>query len=396
MRWSLGGRLDWLRRRGWVLAVSVVVVTIVVAGASKAADTVYIGEAIAVVPSGAGEGKPGSAGEANKLAFTYAGLIPQDGRVRARVAATLGRRATGAIVSFNDPQTALVRLRYENKDPAVAVRGARAIAEAVTGPDPITTAIAPDSLLLSRLPERAFRKAGPTNTPIPIGVTLGLFLGVVLVAAWARADPRVDNADALRRTLSVPVTDASALTATSTHALLTRWMTLAGSSPAHVAMVPVGGPPANDLSRVLLLIGRGQGVRVAVGERNDGVGGVGTARDDRTWNALVSAATAGRLRPAESEVDLVLVRAGEIGSEAAGEAVALACDLTVLVVRGGTQVAAVTRAVTTLAQFGLDVAWAVLVTPSSTRRAGRIADGAEAERPSQTPQTTANVSTLRA
>ena len=374
-------RLGWLRRRGWVVLASVVVVTAIVALASEAADPVYVGEAITVVPSGAGEGRPGSAGEANKLAFTYAGLIPQDGAVRARLQAALGDDADGDIVSFNDVNTALLRIRYEHTDRAVAVRGARVIAEGVTAPVPLSSAIAPGSLVLSRLPTSAFRKPGPTSTPGPIGVTLGLFLGAILVAAWERADPRVDDSDEAESVLAVPVTDLADVTPTSAVALLDRWAALVGSVPARVALVPVGDPPLHDVTRALVALGSAFGVRVALGDRrSEWNRRPATPVDDAAWNLLV-AASGPNGGPSTSpgrgaSVDLILVPAGEVGGDAAGEAIGLACDATVLVVRAGTRVEDARAAATTLAQFGVAVAWAVLASASSARRIARLAEQA--------------------
>jgi hypothetical protein len=65
----------------------------------------------------------------------------------------------------------------------------------------------------------------------------------------------------------------------------------------------------------------------------------------------------------------VLVHAGAPGGESAGEAIALGCDLTVVVVPSGSRAADIRQLGEELTSFGIVPVWALLT--SGSRRAAR-------------------------
>lgn len=134
--------MGWLRRRWWVVAASVVGVLAVSLVVNTPAPSSYTGEAVLIVRSGATTNTPGSANEANRLAVTYAELIPQDSQVLDRVSRTLGvpRSAVAQnVIVTNDPNTSILRVQYTSDNSRIAVDGARAMADALAGSSPAST-----------------------------------------------------------------------------------------------------------------------------------------------------------------------------------------------------------------------------------------------------------------
>ena len=132
---NVGGfRVSWLRRGWWVIAASVIGVVAVTLVISPPSSTVYTAESVLVIRSGATVNTPGSANEANRLAVTYAELIPQDIQVLERISRSLNV-PTDVVEDHldvvNDPSTSILRIRFTASRASVAVNGSRVAADAL-------------------------------------------------------------------------------------------------------------------------------------------------------------------------------------------------------------------------------------------------------------------------
>src|SRR6185369_15140819 len=143
MRMSLGSghtSLGWLRRRGWwLIPIATVLGAVAAFWAARPGPPTYTAEAVLLVLSGAGVNDPGTATEANRLAGTYAQVIPADTRIQQAVGRALKvtpDTVAKAITAANPNNTALIRLTYQASDAKTAVRGANAVAVAVSGIPP--------------------------------------------------------------------------------------------------------------------------------------------------------------------------------------------------------------------------------------------------------------------
>jgi hypothetical protein len=194
-----------------------------------------------------------------------------------------------------------------------------------------------------------------TGRTVAIGAVLGLILGLVLLVAWERSDPHVSDARSLSSQFGCPATPADRLSPDAAHALLERWASLTDRVPARVAMLPADAgsvAPADEVAR--LLAQSGEGVRYL----------------DARSGAFLQALGNGHL--GDDSDSVVLVHAAPPAQ--GGEAVALSCDLTVVVVRSGARSAEIRHMAEELANFGVVPAWALL-----TPRSGHI--GTTPERP---------------
>ncbi len=338
-----GFRLGWLRRRWWVIAGSILLVTAVSLMLAKPAPTTYTGEAVLIVRSGATTNTPGSANEANRLAVTYSQLIPQDSQVLERVSRTLGIPRSDvekAVTVSNDANTSILRVRYTTSDSQTAIDGARATADALAGPTPASSNFS--GVGLSRLPDTATSNS-PSNTTVPIGVILGICLGIVLVIAWERTDGRIDDLQDLEYEVDIPATSLEGLSAEAIVALLERWRSFVDVSPVNVAIVT---PETNQ---------RAMSAEVAMVFATTASGDVpvfdGDGRHPLKGITLHSTGA-----PATLEV---------------GESVVQHADVTVLVVPVGTRVNSLRRSIESLADFGAKPSWALFASDRVLRRARR-------------------------
>lgn len=250
---------------------------------------------IVLVSSGSGGPGPGNADQANKLATTFAGIIPSDQEILRSVGRRLGRSTTAVskrLTVVNDAETSLLRIRYKGIDPMEARLGARLVAEAVSGSGPVAGAIPPRSLKLVRLPTTT---TGVYTTGVLLGVAgvLGIALGLLLVVVLERANPRIKDPRGAEALLRTPTISARRLTPEAAESLTRGWYEVAvraGRVPddraPSVALVPAteaAVPAAHDLAE-RLMVDSGAATEAATAgaasrepRRGRGDGGVGVA-----------------------------------------------------------------------------------------------------------------------
>jgi capsular polysaccharide biosynthesis protein len=325
------------------------------AQATGAAPLSHVAEAVLLIPPTAGGGGPGNAGEAANLATSYADLIPADRLIAQRLAQEIGGDpdvVESNITVTNDFNTTIVRLSFSDGDPQVALKGARFLAESVSGSAPVSPQIAPRSLTIVRLPSEVTSQAMGTPAVAVLGAILGAVLGVILLLAWERSDPRIDDLETLEAEIACPTTSLEHASPESTAALLDRWIALAGTEPAHVALLPVSANAEPAAVRACDELAR-------------------VAQSSRRVSAVESPS------PTPEAAPIVLGLGGIPGSDRAGEGLAIRSDVSVLVVTKGTRIADLRRTLGVLEQYGVAPVWAVMAqavparqvpdTPSRTR-----------------------------
>ena len=231
----------WLLRRSWLLVLAVVAGTAGGLVAAKGSSTSYSATATLVVQSGAGKAGPGSANDAQALATTYAALIPKDQAILELAARSL-HVSTGAVASrlsvSVEMGTSLLLVKYSAPVAEQAVAGSTLLARSVASAAPPTPAIASGSLVVVQLPSGAVAGGALHKYGAPIGGLFGLLLGIVLVLAAERADPRVDDTLTLGEAAGCPAASVPEdLSLPELARALSRAM--AGST---VTVVPLSGP----------------------------------------------------------------------------------------------------------------------------------------------------------
>jgi len=326
-----------------VPVVTTALATLTAFAVSDAQPVSHTAEATLIVQSGATRNDPGNANEAATLAVTYSRLIPHDTRIIRYLAGVLGQpslQVQQRITAVTDPETSLLRVRYSDAEPRRAVLAARELAYAVAGVRRVTPAIAPGSVVLVAYPTVAAPSSSGPSGAVPVGALLGLILGGVLAVAWDRADARVDDRGALRDLAGCPVSLIDGRVRGVVVALLQHWRATAPDGQAiRVALVPTTPrlerllwDLAQYFAETAASLGKPLGVEIGV-PHEPWVGGP----------------------------DVTLVLGGVPGDEDAGEAVALACNLTVLVVPAGVRQRELLAALAALEHHGVWAAWALLV-----------------------------------
>jgi hypothetical protein len=331
-------------RRGWIVLVTIAAVTGIVLAVDEARTGEATAEAVAVVPAGAGDASPGNATQATQLAQTYVEAIPLDTAVREHVAEQVERpleEVDDAIAVLGNPDTSVLRLRYRDSSRERALAAAAALLEAVVGNPPVAQGVAAGSLVALSDPAVVRETGGgERSTAIPVGIILGLLLGLVLLVAWERSDPRIDGPQELAAAAGTPTTALDDVAPGNIGALLERWRRLAGygSGPHVIGLLAATssaerlvGPAAAALAR--LSEGDGRPLRVS----------------------------ATPPPPDSGEPGLVLVTGGRPGGPSAGEALAHGAAVVVLTVERGARATELQRAIDVLEQFGGRPAWALLV-----------------------------------
>ncbi len=370
---TFGGlRLGWLLRRWWVMVAAVLGVVAIALIVAKPAPVTYTAEAVLLVRSGATESQPGSANEANRLAVTYAELVPQDTEVINAVGASLGASRTDVvegITAKNDDNTSILRVRYTAKSSQTAIAGARAIAASMVGANPIATNFR--GVALSNLPDRATKNT-PNDTTLPTAMLIGLLLGALLIIAIERSRGRIDAVEDLERELPCPVSTLQGMQAGTISALLKRWSTGNNWLP-YASTVDIRDDDAgysygmdddgDDASSTIALVTGRKGQRYLTQEV-----------------ASVFASTARLDGQLQLDGPVTVRSGGAPGTPEVGERIVDGADMTVLVVAEGTPVSALRSVLTTLVDFGAAPRWALFAPDAVVRRASRHHDkGIDAE-----------------
>jgi hypothetical protein len=233
--------LRGLRRRLWLIPLAVAAVVAVAFGVSAVRGDSTTAQSVVVVTSHPGPKGPGYASEAAKLALTYAGVLEQDPVVLDRIGTAVGRSRDDVRDRFsvvNDTDTAVLRLRFRDDDRGRAALGATTAAQAIAGSRPASPRVGPDSVELVKpagLPAKA--TTGLSTAALVAAGLLGLLLGAILLVAWERADPRVDDvADAGATGLATSLLDT--MSPATAAALVERWGVMTDGRPARVAVIP--------------------------------------------------------------------------------------------------------------------------------------------------------------
>lgn len=264
--------------------------------------------------------------QSTKLAVTYAGLIPNDDSVKRFLARSIGetpKAVAGGLTAVNDANTGLIHLTYKDADAHKAYEGVRGLARALAAADPASDRITPGTLKVADLPDDV-PHAGGLVTPLLSAVVFGLLLGFVVVIAWERADPRLDDVDDLARELGRPATSADTRTL---HVLRKNIDSVIGNGNRSVLVMPTDASMTGDTRKVVHALDR---------------------------NASVSGAPleVHQLAPVE-----------ELGADLLGQEGAV-----ILLARVGSRARRVREIVETLRRFGLEPVWGLLVPP------GRLQD----------------------
>jgi capsular polysaccharide biosynthesis protein len=164
---------------------------------------------------------------ANRLAANYAGLLPDDVavlRVAARRAGMSVKDLGDNLRASNDANTSLVRVSVTDPDYSTARRAANAIAAALTGPDPVTESVSPNTLQVARAPDTRGPSSSDRSRAVAIGgLVIGLLFGIATVLAYNNRHPRLRSAVRSRDLLNLPTTDVTAATRQLMSSLLGRW-----------------------------------------------------------------------------------------------------------------------------------------------------------------------------
>lgn len=248
-----------LRRRAWVILAAIGICAAVAALLSGARKDTYTSSALLLVSSGADAKGPGDASEAINLASTYATLIPQDPGVTRYVGQRLGMSSGDIeddLTATHLTGTGLITLAYKSDDADEAVQGASLVVRAVTGRRPTSDSIGADSMRVVRAPSRdqGF-STDQTISPaasLALAVILGLFLGVVLLIAWERADPRIDEPGDVEQAARVPASRLRDLSESARAALVQRLggQGAGSNGDGTVALLPSGPRQSAELRGV--------------------------------------------------------------------------------------------------------------------------------------------------
>jgi capsular polysaccharide biosynthesis protein len=308
-----------LRRRAWIVIVSILVVGGVAALVGSALPDKYTAEAVLVVRAGGPLAAQPDA--STNLATTYATIIPLDARIRKAVEEKLPQAEEVDFTTTNDPNTAVLRLSFSAPSEEEAIKGANIVTRAIAGPDPVSETIASDSIGVSLLPDSASGSATATQL-IAVGTVLGALLGFVLVAFSRSRDARVDELRELRKHVSCPCFEIHLGTATGLPPLANALADSEGGTTVVLPATKKGEPAADSL---------------ATGLKNT-------------------------LKPKP------VMRAAPPGSEDAGELAAAAADNSVLVIIPGERIVALQDAVDILGRYSAGPKFAALVIGKNGRR----------------------------
>lgn len=321
----------------------------------------YRAKVVVLVPAAGGPTEGINPSDASHLATTYAAIIPADDKLLLAASRAIHlpvSQVASDLSVVNEQSTSLLQVGFKASNSHDANAGARAVAQLVSGPHPIARGIIPSSIQEVSLPavipsDTPVASGGSSKKPIVIGGVIGLLLGIVLLVGWERSDPRISDARGLSSVLGCPATPADRLSPDAAYALLERWRSLTDQVPARVAILPADDGSVRHADAVIdALIAGGRG-DVSFADARSGELPERLAHDTAT----------------DAPVPISLISAGPPGQGGGGEAVALGCDLAVVVVRDGARAANIRRLGDELGNFGVVPAWALLSSRATLKSA---------------------------
>ena len=306
---------------------------------------------VMLTSSGGGRLGPGYGDQAVKLGPSYASSIADDAQVLRFVAKRLNTSVDEVddhTTVKNDKDTSVLRMQYRAVDDDEAEKGAWAMADAVTGPAPVTNAVEAGTIALVRKGKAESPSAAPGVT-LPVGALLGLCLGIVLMLALERADPRVDDPEQLEEEFRCPSILIDEVVPSMAAALLERWSVLTGRDSPTVALIPA----SPDLEAATA--GLASKLVSQAGEVGEG--------------------------PNAMTVGIRLVIGRYPGADLSGASLAASSDGVVLVTTEGAGLDSVRATRQALERFEAPPQWTVLLTRSSARSLAREQTAPAASRP---------------
>jgi len=345
--------LTALRRRGWVLLVTVVIAAVCAFAVASTRSTTYTAQSTVVVAASNSSHSVVTPDQANPLATTYAALIPKDTEILRSVATALSTSVSDVqdrVSVFNTPGTALLTIEYRGTSVANSIAGATAALTAIAGPDPVSSNIVPGSVGAVQAPTTATSSKSVTVL-VAIGVIVGIALGLLLIVAWERIDPRIDRPEDLSQEVGSPTSPVSAISESGVNALIARWKALADHGPSRIALVPVTPDVQADLPKVALMFSQVQALQ-----------GNGNGVEAPWWTRVDAHVAESQDLTQPVRIGAPAVIACDVPSaDLTALRFIMDCDLVVLVARRGTPRAALRGLLDSLTEFGVSPKWAILL-----------------------------------
>jgi capsular polysaccharide biosynthesis protein len=299
------------RRRGWVILLAVLLVVLVGWAVSRSKDPSYEAEAVLVAHAAVPIAEqPNSS---SQLAATYTPLISLDRKIETSVENQLPEVEAKSYTVANDPNTAVLRVNFSARTSDGAIEGARVLSLLISGGNPVSGNIKPNTISIVSLPTDA-EKSTASSQLLVVSIFLGLLLGFVLVGFWRPRDVRLDTLRDLRQHLPCPCFAIDLETRSGLHPLFD---VLADMDGRTLAVVPC------------------------------------TSKDKGSVQALVKA-----LKNAFGADRAIAT--GVPGSDEAGELAAADADAAIVVVRTGERAMDLSRAADLLHRYGTDPAYGVI------------------------------------
>ena len=232
--------LSSFARRWWLIPIAVAATALAGFGAAQLKENNYASSSWIVASSDDGSPGPGRGFDASRLALTYATSLAEDDQLINHIATAIGKSTDEVDDHFtvlNQPDTAALRLRYRDDDPAVAQAGS-APPQRVSWAPAVASSVTPGTLSQVQVADDPKKGTNLTVLGLILGAALGLGLALILMFAWERADPRVDDPHDAQALTGIPTTRLDDLTPSRASALLERWLALSGKSAPRVTIVP--------------------------------------------------------------------------------------------------------------------------------------------------------------
>lgn len=345
--------LSALKRRGWVLFLTVLVAIDFALLVASLRGATYTAESTAVVSGNSKEAlNVVTPDQATGLATTYAALIPKDAAFLRSMATKLGTSVSevqARLSVFNSPGTALLIIDYKGTSADNAIVGATTALDGIAGAHPVTPNIIPLSLGAVQAPTSATASRDVTVL-VTMGGMLGIALGLLLIVTWERIDPRIDQPEDLSQEIGSPTSLVSEISESGAHALITRWTALGEPGPSRIGLVPVTADVQAELPRVVQRFGPFGGNRNGNGAEPPWA--------DRTRNGTTD--RQGLMKAAGTSTPMVIACEVPSADLTALKSI-MDCDLVVLVARKGTPRAALREQLESLTVFGVTPKWAIFL-----------------------------------